>query len=86
MQRQFFDERVEKGLVARLRAVLDGPFARVSYTEAIEILTRDLAAKKVKFENAKIFWGMDLDSEHERYITEKVFNKPTFVFNYPKDI
>lgn len=82
----FFDERVEKGLIQRLQAVLGGPFARVSYTEAIEILQRDLAAKKIKFENEKIFWGMDLDSEHERYITEKVFNKPTFVFNYPKDI
>jgi asparaginyl-tRNA synthetase len=66
--------------------VLGGPFARVSYTEAIDILQRDLAAKKIKFENQKIFWGMDLDSEHERYITEKVFNKPTFVYNYPKDI
>ena len=83
---KFFDERVEKGLIQRLEAVLQGPFARVSYTEAIEILQRDMAAKKVKFENTKIFWGMDLDSEHERYITEKVFNKPTFVFNYPKDI
>jgi asparaginyl-tRNA synthetase len=83
---KFFDERVEKGLIQRLEAVLQGPFARVSYTEAIEILQRDLAAKKVKFDNTKIFWGMDLDSEHERYITEKVFNKPTFVFNYPKDI
>lgn len=82
----FFDERVEKGLIARLRAVLEGPFARISYTEAIEILERDMAAKKIKFENSKIFWGMDLDSEHERYITEKVFNKPTFLFNYPKDI
>ena len=82
----FFDERVEKGLVARLQAVLTGPFARVSYTEAIEILERDMKAKKVKFDNTKIHWGMDLDSEHERYITEKVFNKPTFVFNYPKEI
>ena len=83
---KFFDERVEKGLIARLEAVLAAPFAKVSYTEAIEILERDLKAEKVMFENTKIFWGMDLDSEHERYITEKVFNKPTFVFNYPKDI
>jgi len=83
---QFFDERVEKGLINRLRAVLDGPFAKVSYTEAIEILIRDMKDKKVKFENTKVFWGMDLDSEHERYITEKVFNKPTFVYNYPKEI
>jgi asparaginyl-tRNA synthetase len=83
---KFFDERIEKGLISRLQAVLAAPFARVSYTEAIEILERDLAAKKVKFENAKIFWGMDLDSEHERYITEKVFKKPTLVFNYPKGI
>ena len=83
---QFFDERVEKGLVPRLEAVLAGPFARITYTEAIEILEKDLKAKKVKFENTKIHWGMDLDSEHERYITEKVFNKPTIVYNYPKDI
>lgn len=83
---KFFDERIEKGLISRLEAVLSGPFARVSYTEAIEIIERDMKDKKVKFENQKIFWGMDLDSEHERYITEKVFKKPTFVFNYPKDI
>jgi asparaginyl-tRNA synthetase len=83
---KFFDDRVEKGLIKRLEAVLDGPFAKVSYTEAIEILERDLKAKKIKFDNTKIFWGMDLDSEHERYITENVFNKPTFVYNYPKEI
>ena len=83
---EFFDERVEKGLVKRLEAVVGSSFARISYTEAIDILTRDLKDKKVKFENTKIHWGMDLDSEHERYITEKVFNKPTIVFNYPKDI
>jgi asparaginyl-tRNA synthetase len=83
---KFFDERIEKGLIKRLEAVMAGPFARCSYTEAIEILERDMKAKKVKFENTKVHWGMDLDSEHERYITEKVFNKPTFVYNYPKDI
>ena len=83
---KFFDERVEKGLIARLEAVLAGPFARITYTEAIEILTTDMAAKKVSFENKNVHWGMDMDSEHERYLTEKVFNKPTIVYNYPKDI
>lgn len=83
---KFFDERVEKGLIARLEAVLKDSFARVSYTEAIEILLKDMGDKKVKFENSKVHWGFDLDSEHERYLTEKVFKKPTFVFNYPKDI
>lgn len=83
---KFFDERVEKGLIERLQAVLAGDFARVSYTEAIDILLRDMKEKKVKFENTNVHWGFDLDSEHERYLTEKVFNKPTFVFNYPKDI
>ena len=84
---EFFDKFVDKnGLVARLQDFVKEPFAKISYTEAIEILLRDHGAGKVKFINTKIHWGMDMDSEHERYITEKVTCRPTIVYNYPKDI
>ena len=75
----------EAGLRERLRNVLESPFQRITYTEAVAILERDLAAKKVKFE-VKPEWGCDLGSEHERYITEQVYKKPVIVTNYPKDI
>jgi asparaginyl-tRNA synthetase len=75
----------EAGLRERLRNVLDSPFQRITYTEAIEILERDLKAKKVKFD-VKPEWGCDLGSEHERYITEQVYQKPVIVTNYPKEI
>jgi len=84
---KFFDERIEKGLIARLEKVANHPFVRVSYTEAIEILERDILdkKKKLKFEN-KVYWGCDLASEHEKYLTDKVFQGPIIVYNYPKDI
>jgi asparaginyl-tRNA synthetase len=83
---QFFDQFVEKGLLARLQMVIDTPFKRVTYTEGIEILERDLKKnKKLKFEN-KVFWGVDLASEHEKYLTETVFKGPIILYNYPKDI
>lgn len=69
---EFFDKFVEKGLIERLTKVAESKFTRVQYTEAIEILERDLKAKKVKFEN-KVFWGVDLASEHEKYLTDKIF-------------
>jgi asparaginyl-tRNA synthetase len=71
------------GLVARLENLLKEPFGRLTYTEAVEILIQH--SPKAKFE-VPVTWGMDLGSEHERYLVEKVMNKATFVYNYPKDI
>jgi len=82
---EFFDQRIEKGLLERLQKVINTPFKRIAYTECIEILERDIKQKKLKFEN-KVFWGCDLASEHEKYLTDKVFEGPIIVFNYPKDI
>jgi asparaginyl-tRNA synthetase len=69
---EFFDERIEKGLIERLKKVINTPFQRVTYTEGIEILERDIKEKKLKFEN-KVYWGVDLASEHEKYLTDQVF-------------
>jgi len=80
---QWFEANVEKGLVSRLENLLKEPFGRVSYTEAIEILIRE--SPKANFQ-VPVEWGMDLNSEHERYLCEKVYKKPTVVYNYPKDI
>jgi asparaginyl-tRNA synthetase len=77
----FFDERIEKGVVARLKGIVETPFQRVTYTEAVDIL---LKAKKA-FEYP-VKWGIDLQSEHERYLTEEHFKAPVAVMNYPKDI
>ena len=66
---EFFDERIEKGLIERLNKVINTPFQRVTYSEGIEILERDIKEKKLKFEN-KVYWGVDLASEHEKYLTE----------------
>jgi asparaginyl-tRNA synthetase len=82
---EFFDLRVEKGLRQRLTNVIETPFKRLPYTEAITILEDHIKNKKVKFEN-KVFWGCDLASEHEKYLTDKVYGGPTIVYNYPKDI
>ncbi|MEK6700909.1 MAG: asparagine--tRNA ligase [Planctomycetota bacterium] len=81
---KFFDERIEKGLLARLQHVLDTPFHRISYTEAIKILEKAIAGGK-KFEYP-IKWGTDLQSEHERFLTEEHFKMPVILMNYPKDI
>jgi asparaginyl-tRNA synthetase len=81
----FFDQFVEKGLVARLKQVIDTPFKRVTYTEGVQILEDLIKDGKVKFEN-KVFWGVDLASEHEKHLTEKVFGGPIILYNYPKDI
>lgn len=82
---EFFENRIDKTLVTRLNDFLNKDFARVTYTEAIDILTK---AKEngYKFQNDNIFWGMDLNSEHEKYLTEKHFNGPIFLYNYPKEI
>ena len=72
-------------LLDRLNALLESDFKKMTYTEAIDILLK--AVKDgVKFDNADIVWGMDLQSEHERYITEKVVNGPVFLIDYPKDL
>ncbi|MBR5867528.1 MAG: asparagine--tRNA ligase [Spirochaetaceae bacterium] len=79
----FFDKRIQPGLIESLQAVANAKFTRISYTEAIEILEKD--ADKAKFEN-KPYWGCDIATEHERYLTEKVFKGPVMVYNYPKEI
>ncbi len=81
---KFFDERIEKGLLARLNHVLQTPFRRLPYTEAIGILEKAIASGK-KFEYP-VKWGTDLQSEHERYLTEEHFKQPVILINYPKQI
>src|SRR6202047_506138 len=78
----FFDERIEKGLVAKLEGIVGSEFVRMDYGEAIQVLER---AKGERFE-FPVKWGIDLQSEHERYLTEKHAKKPVIVMNYPKDI
>jgi asparaginyl-tRNA synthetase len=77
----FFDERVEKGIVAKLQGIVESEFVRMEYGEAISILERS----KEKFE-FPVKWGVDLQSEHERFLTEKHAKKPVIVMNYPKGI
>src|ERR1700732_4833388 len=77
----FFDQRIEKGLVAKLEGIVHSEFVRMDYGEAVEALGR--AKEKFEF---PVKWGMDLQSEHERYLTEKHAQKPVIVMNYPKDI
>ena len=78
---EFFDSFVEQGLIAKLKNVTDNEFARVSYTEAIEILKKN----NDKFDY-KVEWGSDIQTEHEKYLTEVVYKKPVFVYDYPKEI
>lgn len=78
---EFFNNFVDKGLIERLKNVVNSDFGRVTYTEAIEILEKN----NDKFEY-KVSWGCDLQTEHERYLTEEVFKKPVFVTDYPKEI
>jgi asparaginyl-tRNA synthetase len=77
----FFDERIEKGLVAKLQGIVQSEFVRMDYAEAIAILER--AKEKFEF---PVKWGIDLQSEHERYLTEKHAKKPVIVMNYPSGI
>lgn len=78
---EFFNKFVDKTLFGRLQNVVESEFGKITYTEAIDILKKS----KEKFEY-DVQWGIDLQTEHERYLTEKVFKKPLFVTNYPKDI
>ncbi|HEY2444306.1 MAG TPA: asparagine--tRNA ligase [Rhizomicrobium sp.] len=77
----FFDERIEKGLVAKLEGIVASEFVRMEYDEAIAVLER--AKEKFEF---PVKWGVDLQSEHERYLTEKHAKRPVIVMNYPKGI
>lgn len=77
----FFNQFVDKGLLNRLKSVLNSDFGHVTYTEAIEILEKN----NDQFDY-KVSWGCDLQTEHERYLTEEVFKKPLFVTDYPKEI
>ena len=79
---KFFNERIDTTLLDRLNHVRNSEFRRMTYTEAIEILKQ----ADVEFENNNIYWGMDLNTEHERYITEKVVQGPTFLIDYPAEI
>lgn len=78
---EFFSQFVEKGLFDKLNNVLSSEFGRVTYTEAVEILQK--CGKKFEY---PVQWGIDLQSEHERYLAEEHFKKPVFVTDYPKDI
>jgi len=77
----FFEERIEKGVIAKLQGIVDTEFVRMDYTEAIEVLTQ--AKQKFEF---PVYWGMDLQSEHERYVSENHARKPVILMNYPKEI
>ena len=80
------DQRSEMGLLDRLRFVVENEFQRITYTEAIDILKNSNHNKKKKFQYLVESWGVDLQSEHERYLVEKHFNKPVILTDYPKDI
>ena len=78
---QFFNSFIDKGLIDRLNHVLNSEFGHVTYTEAIELLKKS----GVEFEYP-VEWGIDLQTEHERYLTEQIFKRPVFVTDYPKEI
>ncbi len=81
---EFFDKRIQPGLIESLTKVANAKFVRISYTDAIAKL-EEAAAKGAKFE-FKPYWGCDIATEHERYLTEKIFGCPVMVYNYPKEI
>ena len=80
------DKRSELGLLERLNFILNNKFERITYTEAIDILKESNHNKKKKFQYPITGWGMDLQSEHERYLVEKHFKKPVTLINYPREI
>ncbi|NLT57510.1 MAG: asparagine--tRNA ligase, partial [Clostridiales bacterium] len=77
----FFNEHYDKGLIERLRTLVDAEFTSVTYTDAVAMLEKH----QDQFEYP-VYWGCDLQTEHERYLTEKIFGRPVFVINYPKEI
>ncbi len=78
---EFFDSFVSKGIIERLKSIVNSEFGVVTYTEAVELLKK--SGEEFQY---PVEWGIDLQTEHERYITEKIFQKPVFVINYPKEI
>lgn len=78
---EFFDSFVSKGIIERLKSIVDSEFGVITYTEAVELLKK--SGEEFQY---PVEWGIDLQTEHERYITEKIFQKPVFVINYPKEI
>lgn len=78
---EFFNKFIDKGLVDRLNNIVNSDFERITYTEAVEILKK--SGEEFQY---PVEWGIDLQTEHERYITEKVYKKPVFVTDYPKEI
>lgn len=78
---EFFNKFIEKGLLERLNLIVNSDFGRITYTDAIDVLK-----KSGQEFNYPVEWGCDLQTEHERYLSEKVFKKPVFVTDYPKDI
>ena len=81
----FFNQFVDKGLLERMQHIVSSDFGRVTYTEAVAILEDAVKSKKAEFQYP-VEWGIDLQTEHERYLTEQHFKKPVFVTDYPKDI
>ena len=77
----YFNERIEKGLIEKLNHVLESDFGKITYTEAVEVLKK--SGREFKY---PVEWGCDLQTEHERYLTEEYFKKPVFVTDYPADI
>lgn len=80
------EQRSELGLIERLKFVMENDFQRLTYTEAIDILRDSNPNKKKKFQYLIDKWGVDLQSEHERFLVEKHFKKPVILYNYPKEI
>lgn len=78
---EFFNNFIDKGLLERLNSLVNSEFAKVTYTEAVEILQKHNESFQYK-----VYWGCDLQTEHERYLTEQVFKAPVFVTDYPKEI
>ncbi|KAJ3616753.1 hypothetical protein Zmor_009044 [Zophobas morio] len=81
----YCDENLEEGLISKLQKVLDSEYKVMTYSEVIDVLKKAIADGH-KFEENNIEFGLDLGTEHERFICEEVNNAPTFVTNYPKDI
>ena len=78
---EFFNKFFDAGLIERLTALVNSEFGRITYTEAVEKLQN--CGHEFEY---PVYWGMDLQTEHERYLTEEIFKKPVFVTDYPKDI
>ena len=78
---KFFEQRIQPGVIAQLQHVVDTPFKRITYTDAV----KELEPFNSKFE-FPIEWGKELQTEHERYLTEQIFKSPVMVYNYPKDV